>query len=272
MSVSTPDTVHEAISSGTFERLARAGYVARGVIYVLMGVLAIELARGVGGEKPSQEGAMRLIADQAFGRTLLAIVALGLAGYTLLRVTQAFVGRTAEAGRYSTFDRVSAFASGCAYAIFLGIAIAILVGSAGGGGGQEPRTATADILGWPGGRVLVAAAGIAFAGVGAYQAYLGLSRKFLSYTKTQYMSPSTLRRFTALGVTGHLARAVVFGLVGVFLVKAAVEYDPSEAVGIDGALQRLTTHSYGTTALVVVAVGLIAFGVYSIVDARYRAI
>ena len=272
MSVSTPDVVHEAVSSGTFERLARAGYVARGIIYVLMGVLAIQLARGVGGDKPSQEGAMRLIADQTFGRTLLALLALGLAGYTLLRLTQAFVGRTAEAGRQSTFDRVAAFASGCAYAIFLAIAIAILVGSAGGGSGKEPRAATADVLGWPGGRFLVAAAGIAFVGVAAYQAYLGLSRKFLSYTKTQYMSPPTLRRFTALGVTGHLARAVTFGLVGVFLVKAAVEYDPSEAVGIDGALQRLTTESYGPAALLVVAVGLIAFGVYSVVDARYRAI
>jgi hypothetical protein len=215
---------------------------------------------------------MRLIADQAFGRVLLAIVALGLAGYTLLRLTQAFVGRTAEAGRYSTFDRVSAFASGCAYGVFLAIAIAILVGSAGGGGAQEPRAATADVLGWPGGRVIVAAAGIAFIGVAAYQAYLGLSRKFLSYTKTEYMSPPTLRRFTALGVAGHLARAVTFCLVGIFITKAAVEYDPTEAVGIDGALQRLTTHSYGTVALVVVAVGLIAFGVYSVVDARHRAI
>ena len=272
MSVSTPDTVHDVVSSGTFERLARAGYVARGVIYVLIGVLAIQLARGVGGDNPDQEGAMRLIADQAFGRALLAIVALGLAGYTLLRLTQAFVGRTAEAGRYSTFDRVSALASGCAYAVFLALAIAILVGSSGGGGGQEPRAATSDVLGWPAGRFLVAAAGIAFIGVAAYQAYLGLSRKFLSYTKTQYMSPRTLRRFTALGVTGHLARAVIFGLVGLFVVKAAIEYDPSEAVGIDGALQRLTTHSYGSAALAVVAVGLIAFGVYSIVDARHRAI
>ena len=77
MSVSTPDTVNDVVSSGTFERLARAGYVARGVIYVLMGVLAIQLARGVGGDNQDQEGALRLIADQAFGRVLLAIVALG---------------------------------------------------------------------------------------------------------------------------------------------------------------------------------------------------
>ena len=272
MAASTQHAVHEVTTSHAFERFARTGYVARGVIYALMGILAIQLARGVGGEKPSQEGAMRLIADQTFGRVLLLLVALGLAGYAALRFTQAFVGRTSEAGRFSTFDRIAAFGSACAYTLFLVIAISLLVGSAGGGGGGEPKAATADALGWPAGQAIVFAAGALFVGVGAYQAYLGISRKFLSYTKTEYMSQATHRRFTALGVVGHFARAVTFGLVGIFLVKAAVQYDPQEAVGIDGALQRLTTHAYGTVALIAVAVGLIAFGIYSVVDARYRAI
>ena len=101
---------------------------------------------------------------------------------------------------------------------------------------------------------------------------MGASRRFLKYTKTERMSRKGLRNFTVLGVVGHIARAVVFGLVGIFLIKAAVEYDPQEAVGIDGALQRLQDEAYGTVALVAVAIGLIAFGVYSVVDARYRTI
>ena len=148
----------------------------------------------------------------------------------------------------------------------------MLVGSAGGGGGAGAARRDLRRPGLAGRARPRRGRRHRFVGVAAYQAYLGLSRKFLSYTKTQYMSPPTLRRFTALGVTGHLARAVTFGLVGSSSIKAAIEYDPSEAVGIDGALQRLTTHSYGTAALVVVAVGLIAFGVYSVVDARHRAI
>ena len=270
MTSSAPDAVHAAASTQSFERLARAGYVARGVVYILMGVLAVQLARGVAGSRPSQEGAMRLVAGHPFGRVVLVVLAVGLLGYTLLRLTQAFAGRTPEAGEYSLRDRIGAFGSACAYGVFFATAIAILVGSAGGGG--KPQSATSDVLGWPGGRILVAIAGAVFIVVAGYQAYLGLTRSFLKDSKSMYMSPKGLRAFTVLGVVGHLARTVVFGLVGAFLVKAAAEYDPSQAVGVDGALRRLTEHTGGTIALAVVAAGLVAFGVYSITDARYRKI
>jgi hypothetical protein len=265
-------TVHEVTAGKNFERFARAGYVARGVLYILMGVLAFELAFGQASDRPNQEGAFRLVADQAFGRALLVVIAIGLLGYAILRFTQAFIGRTPEAGRHSAGDRIAAFASGCAYAIFFALAISVLVGSAGSNSGQEPKQATADILGWPGGRWLVLAAGLIFAGVAVYQGWMGITRRFLRYTKTERMSRVALRNFTILGVVGHVARCIVFGLVAIFLIKAAVEYDPDEAVGIDGALQRLQDEAYGTVALVAVAVGLIAFGVYSVVDARYRKI
>lgn len=256
--------------TGPFERFARAGYLARGVIYVLMGALAVQLARGVPSDAPSQEGAMRLIADRPFGRLLLVLLAVGLAGYVALRVTQAFVGRTDEAGRHPVVDRVAAFGSGIAYALFLVLCVALVAGI--GDGDHDPRDATAEVLDLPGGRLLVAAAGALFVGIGAYQLHLGVTRGFLRYAKTQYMSPETLRRFTALGVVGHLARSAVFGLVGVFLVKAAAEYDAGEAVGIDGALRRLSDRTYGPELLLAVALGLIAFGAYSIADARHRVI
>lgn len=270
MNTSTLDP-RAVISSGTLERLARVGYVARGVIYVLIGVLAVQLARGVGSDQPSQEGAMHALARQSFGTVLLSVLAVGLAAYAMLRVAQAIIGRTPEAGRHSALDRVGAAGSAFAYGIFCAIAISILAGSAGNGGGK-PQAATADVLGWPGGRVLVVVGGLVFIVVGAYQAYLALSRRFLKDSKTMYMSRRTLRNFTVLGVVGLLARTVTFGLIGIFLVKAAAEYDPSEAVGVDGALQRLTTHAYGTVALGVVAAGLVAFGLYSITDARFRKI
>lgn len=254
-----------------FERLARAGYVARGVIYLLIGILAIQLARGVSGESPNQEGAMEAIAAQTFGRTILMMIAVGLAGYTLWRAAQALLGRTPEAGRHSALDRVGAGGSAVAYGVFCAIAVAILAGSS-GAGTQGPRAATADVLGWPAGRLLVTLAGIVFIGVAAYQAYLAVSRRFLKDSKTMYLTPRTLRGFTVIGAVGLLARAVTFGLIGIFFLKAAIEYDARAAVGLDGALQRLTTHAYGTVALGVVASGLIAFGVYSIADARFRKV
>jgi hypothetical protein len=265
-------TVHEVTAGKNFERFARTGYVARGVLYILMGVLAIELATGNASDRPNQEGAFRLVASQTFGRALLVLIAIGLLGYTILRFPQAFIGRTPEAGRHGAGDRIAAFASGCAYAIFFGLSVAVLVGSAGSNNGGEPKKATADVFDWTGGRWVVLIAGVIFAGVAIYQFVMGVRRRFLKYTKTERMSRVTLRNFTVLGVIGHVARAIVFGLVAIFLIKAAVQYDPKEAVGIDGALQRLQDHAYGTVALVAVAVGLIAFGVYSAVDARYRKI
>jgi hypothetical protein len=128
------------------------------------------------------------------------------------------------------------------------------------------------VLGWPGGQWIVGIAGVLFIGVALYQGYKGVTRKFLDEDKTGEMGPSTRRWITRIGVVGHLARMVAFGLIGIFVVKAAVDYAPRKAVGLDGALANLAHQSYGTFLLAVVAAGLVAFGVYSIADARYRRI
>jgi Domain of Unknown Function (DUF1206) len=109
-------------------------------------------------------------------------------------------------------------------------------------------------------------------GVGLYQAYRGVSRDFLEDSKTDEMDPAVRRWFESIALVGHVARAVIFGLVGVFLVKAAVEFNPNNAVGLDGALAKLARASYGPSMLGVVATGLVAFGIYSLADARYRRI
>jgi hypothetical protein len=118
----------------------------------------------------------------------------------------------------------------------------------------------------------VGAAGLLFIGVAAYQAYLGLSKKFLEYSKTSEMRQRVFKAFKAVGTAGLVARAVAFALIGIFVLKAAIDYSPKQAVGIDGALLRLLQHSYGTAALIVVAIGLMAFGIYSLADARFRKI
>jgi hypothetical protein len=128
------------------------------------------------------------------------------------------------------------------------------------------------VLGWPAGQWIVAAAGMAFIGVAIYQGYKGITRAFLDEDKTEQMGPATRRWITRIGVLGHLARMVAFGLIGIFVLKAAIDYAPSKAVGLDGALQKLARQSYGTFLLAVVAAGFVAFGIFSIVEARYRRI
>lgn len=261
---------HLARSSG-FEWLARAGFVARGAVYVVIGILAIKLVGGGGGgANPSQKGALEAIAAQPFGEVLLILIAVGLAGYAVWRFVRALLGHGPE-GADRGLDRVAAFASGAVYAVLCALAVEILLGAR-SGGSSNAKGATAGVLGWPAGTWLVAIAGAVLVAVGLYQGYRGLSKDFLADSKTEQMSPAVRRWVERLGTVGYLARMVVFGLVGVFLIVAAVDYNPDKAVGLDGALAKLDRASYGAVLVGIVAAGLIAFGVYSLFDSRYRRI
>jgi hypothetical protein len=252
-----------------FEWLARGGFVARGLIYGIIGILAIKLAVGVGGTSANQQGALKTIARQPFGKALLILVAIGLGGYALWRLLHALLGHGPEDSD-TRFERIAAFGSGIVYAGLCAIAVEILLGS-GASSGTTSKT-TAGVFGWPGGAWLVGIAGAVLIGVGLYQGYRGLSKDFLEDSKTEQMSPRVREWIEWIGSFGHLARMVVFALVGIFLIKAAIEYDPNKAVGLDGALAKIAHASYGPFLLGIVAAGLIAFGLYSLSDARYRRI
>jgi hypothetical protein len=254
----------------SFEWLARAGLVARGVIYAIIGILAIKLALGDGGKTTNQNGALETISKQPFGKTLLILMAVGLAGYAIWRLVGAAIGH-GPASADDTKERVDGLTSGIAYGGLCVTAVSIVAGSGGGGSGS-PDNATGGVLGWPGGQILVATAGLVVIGVGLQQGYRGVRRKFLEKSKTEQMSESVERWFTALGVFGHLARMVVFALIGYFFIRAAIDYDPDKAVSLDGALAALGKASYGPILLGIVAAGLIGFAAYSVADARYRKV
>ena len=256
--------------SRAFEWLARAGFISRGLIYGIIGILAIKLAVGSGGTTTNQQGALKTIAHQPFGEVLLTLVAIGLGGYALWRFVRAALGHGPE-DTDSGFDRVAALASGIVYAALCVIAVEILLGSGSSSSGNASKP-TAGALGWPAGTWLVGLAGAVLIGIGLYQGYKGISQDFLDDSKTEQMSPLVRTWITWIGIVGHLARMVVFALVGIFLIKAAIDYDPNKAVGLDGALAKIVHASYGPVLLGVVAAGLIAFGVYSLTDARYRRI
>jgi hypothetical protein len=257
--------------SSSFEWLARAGFVARGVIYGIIGILAIKLAVGAGGRTTNQQGALKTIAHQPFGKVLLILVAIGLAGYAIWRLVRALLGHGPEDSD-SGFERVAAFGSGIVYAGLCAIAVEILLGSGSSGGSGNAHKSTAGVFGWPGGTWLVGIAGAVLIGIGLYQGYRGLSKDFLEDSKTEQMSARVRNWIEWVGTFGHLARMVVFGLVGVFLIKAAIDFNPDKAVGLDGALAKLAAHSFGPVLLGIVAAGLVAFALYSLSDARYRRI
>jgi hypothetical protein len=213
---------------------------------------------------------METIARQPFGKVLLILVAVGLAGYAFWRLTRAALGHGQDA-RDSGFDRVAAFGSGVVYAALGAVAVTIIVG-AGGSGSGSTKKATGGVLGWPGGQWLVGVAGVVLIGLGLYQGYRGVSKDFLKDSKTEQMSASVRKWIEWIGTLGHLARGIVFGLVGVFMFKAAIDFNANKAVGMDGALAKLADSSYGPVLLGIVAAGLMAFALYSFSDARYRRI
>ena len=254
-----------------FAWMARAGLVARGVSYAIIGVLALKLAFGSGGETTNQRGALQTIAQQPLGKALLIGMTVGLAGYAAWRLIRAALGHGAQQ-QDSKMQRVGAATSGLAYAALCVTAVKILVGANSGGGVNSPKRTTGGVLEWTGGTTIIAGIGAILIGVALYEGYKGVSRKFLEDSNTAQMGAKTQRAFTALGVFGHLARMVVFGLVGFGLIKAAVNYDPQNAIGLDGALSEVSDYSYGPVLLGVVAAGLIGFALYSMADARYRKI
>jgi hypothetical protein len=275
---SKPSSVRHAERAGeklertaAFEALARAGFLARGVVYGVIGILAVKLAIGAGGKTTNQSGALKTIAQQPFGKVLLILLAIGLAGYALWRLARALLGHGPE-DTDSGLERLVAIGSGLAYALICAVAVEILLGSGGPASSATPKHSTAGVLGWPAGTWIVGVAGVVLCGVGAYQGYRGISKDFLDDSKTEEMSPGVREWITWIGTFGHLSRMVVSALVGIFLIKAAVDYKPDEAVGLDGVLAKLANQSYGSFLLGVVAAGLVAFAVYSLSDARYRRI
>lgn len=259
----------ELTHSTPYAALARAGLVARGVVFGVIGVLALKLAVGSGGKATNQQGALETIGKEPFGQVLLVIVAIGLAGYALWRLVSAAVGPR-DSSDDGVRERVPALASGIVYAALCFTALKILFGGHATSGASNPKHATAGVLAWPGGPVLVTIAGVILVGVALYQGYQGLSRKFCEEARAEEMGPGIRRAYTALGVFGYLARMVVFLLVGYGVIKAALDYNPHNAIGLDGALQKLAHSSYGPTLLGIVAVGLIGFGLFCIGEARYR--
>ena len=272
----TISPVREARSAGegfvrtrVFEVLSRAGFVARGLVYGVIGLLALDLAVGQGGKITNQQGALRTIEHQPFGHVVLALVAIGLGGYSLWRLFRAALGHGPE-GADTTVDRLGALGSGIVYGLICALAIEILLSSGGSSGGAKKTTK--DVFGLPAGHWVIGVAGIVMIGVGIYQLVRGLRQKFLDDSKTEQMRPAVKKWFTWFGTVGHVARAIVFGLVGTFLLKAAIDYRADEAIGLDGALAKLYGQPYGPLLLGAVAAGLIAFGLFSISEARYRRI
>lgn len=254
------------------DRLARFGYVAYGVVYLLVGVLSVQAALGGANQAPGQEGALRSILFAPLGRVLLCIVALGLLAYAAWRLYEGITdpeneGRDAK----GIAKRVDHLLNGLFHGALAFSAGQLALGSGGGSGGS-PDDWTATLMSQPFGRWLVVVAGVGVAGAGLYQFYKAYRADFREGLKTSEMSLREKRWTTHAGRLGFTARGIVFGVIGVFLIQAALQSDPDEARGLGGALETLARQPFGPYLLGAVALGLVAYGVFMFVVARYRRI
>jgi hypothetical protein len=268
-----------AVSRDWLDPAARAGLLAKAALYGIIGALALAVALGAGGETTDQKGALATLTDEPAGEVLIGLLAVGLLAYGVWRLVQAIFDTGGE-GEDATgvVTRIGYAASGAIHLALFAFAIRLLAGSggsasgagsgsgSGSGSGQEQQT-TAGVLGWPGGRAIVIVAALVIIGVGAYNAYRGVTKGFMEELD---VGGGPRRAVETIGLVGHVARGVVFALVGVFLMKAAIEFDPSEAVGLDGALARLADQPYGQVLLGLAAAGLLAYAAYCVADARYH--
>ena len=255
--------------SGWYAWLARAGLVAKGASFAIVAVLAIKLAIGHGGKATSREGALHTLAGESFGVVVLILLAIGFAAYAIWRFVEAWAAPGEDAKKWA--KRAGSIGRGLIYAALAYSTVKLLIGAGQNSSQNERARETAQTLfSWPAGTWLVGIAGAIVIGVGLWNLYRGLARKFEKRWRTGEMSPTARKWASRVGAVGHVARGVVFGLIGVFVIKAALEYDPKEAIGLDGALQKLAAATYGPYLLGLTAAGLLAYGVYCLVDARYR--
>jgi uncharacterized protein DUF1206 len=249
--------------------LARAGLAARGVIYILIGWVAVLVALGHSSHKADQQGALQLLAGKPYGAVSLWLLGIGFAAYALWRLSEAAWGVAGEGKQAG--PRLRSLARAVIYAGLAYLTFQVIAGAAGSQSGRQ-HDITAKAMHHPGGRWLVGIAGLIILIIGLVLAIEGIRRKFMKYLRTAQMSPRTRRVVTFLGVTGTVARGVIAALVGILVIDAAVTHHAAKSGGIDKALLTLRNQPAGPFLLMLVALGLISFGLYGLCEARWRRV
>ena len=269
-SVGTIGTARRASDSPAARVLARAGLTARGVLYILIGWVAILVALGQTSQQADQQGALQLLARQPYGLASLWLLAIGFAGYSLWRLSEAAFGVTGE-GK-GAGPRLKSLVRAVIYAFFAYMTFKIISGAGGGSQTRRQQDLTATVMHHAGGRWLVGLVGLVIVIVGLLLVAEGVRRRFLRHLQLGQLRPRTRGVVQWLGMIGTAARGVVFALAGILVIDAAVTYQPAKAGGIDKALLTLRNQPFGEFLLILAAVGLIVFGVYGLCEARWRKV
>ena len=257
--------------------IGRAGLIALGVVSFILGLLAVQFARGgtKSAEGVSETGAIEKLADQPFGKFLLVALTVGLAALVLWYVIIAVTGDPVQ-GSGAKVRVLAAVSAVISLGLFLS-ALKITIdnwngggteGQQGGGGGAEQQQATDTIFDLPGGRFLIVLLGVVLLGVGAFQFFKHVIKA--DFMERLHVEGRAERPTRVAGQSGYGAKAMVLGLTGVFFATAAIAYDPEQPKDLSGVLAELAGHAWGKVLLWVIAIGLALFGLFCFAEAKYR--
>ncbi|MFI6325571.1 DUF1206 domain-containing protein [Nonomuraea sp. NPDC050556] len=251
-----------AANSQTMDRLARVGLVCRGVLYGLIGVLAVQIAFGGGGRQADRSGAIKTVAALPFGAVILWVMTIGFVALTVWQASEAIFGAKELKDRIQPISRV------VVYAFVAGSLLTMLLAGKAGSDDQKSQDVTGKLLSLPAGQFIVGAIGLGIVALGAYWLHYGVKKKFMEQLGP--MPPRARTVMQRLGLVGYLARGLIAGLAGIFVVQAAITFDPDKAGGIDATLRAFADTPAGPWLLAIVALGVLLFAVYCFGEARWR--
>lgn len=255
----------KAQDSRAFEGAARVGYVVLGLLHLLIGVIAVSIATGAGGDSADQSGALQQVRDAPFGTALLWVIVVGLAALAVWQIAEVIVERDPDAKKRWA-HRAKFIGTAVAYA-----AIAVTAFTLATGGQSESsessKTLSAQVLAMPGGVALLVVVGLGIAVIGVAFVVRGITRAFEKHMSIP--GGTAGRGIRVFGTVGYIAKGIAVGVAGILFIVAALTHDPNAAGGIDAALRSLASLPFGQAVLWLVGAGLVVYGVFCFARARY---
>jgi hypothetical protein len=264
-------TANRAADSKILEWFTRGGFIGYGVVHLLFAWLALQIAFGRSSGDGDQSGALRELASQPLGKTLVIATVVGLVAMAIWQAFEAAIGHREDSGKTRIAERIASLARVGVYLYFALTGYKVLNG-ANSSSADSQQKASEHLMAQTGGRWLVGLIGVVVAAIGVGLAIYGYQKRFEKHLHLGRMSASVRKLSRRLGVAGYAAKGVAYAIAGVLLAVAAVTYEPDKARGLDGAVRTLAEQSYGTWLLAVMAVGIAAYGVFCFIQARYRKV
>jgi hypothetical protein len=260
----------KAENSDALDHVIRGGLVAYGVIHILIGWLAVQIAFGEQSKQASGTGALEYLAKQPLGGFLIWVVAIGMAALVIWRLLEAWQIYRDEDGTDRVKGMVGQLFKGVLYAVLAFSAFQVALGQSGGGSGTDSMTA--DLMKMTAGQFLVGAVGLGVLAYGAYYVYQGWTEKFLEKLDGRPQNAETGEAYRWLGKVGFIARGIAIGVIGILFVYAAVTHDPQKSAGLDQALQEIAQQPFGQVLLTLIGAGIACYGLFAFARARHLSV